>query len=163
MAMRLVSGALIYFLATVVVGFSVIFMMFGGGLADVWGQHIGIVLSQIAIPRRTPFAVAIVSFVASVPLMLGLWHAARITSQRLPNAGAVASFAALATLSAYGVLLLAVFALAQAAPMFSVMEGVNLKFALIALGVWSIIAIALAILAGAVVNHLFRRAPQVGN
>jgi len=157
MALKLVVSILIYFVATVVAGFSVIFLFLGGGIAEVWDQHIGIVLAQLAIPHRAPFATAIVSFVASIPVMLGLWHAIR------PRVLDMATFAPLAMLSAYGMLLLTVFALAQAAPRFSIREGLNLKFALVGLGIWSVIAIALAIPAGAVVNRLFRSDNQARN
>ena len=157
MAVKLVVGILLYFVATVVAGFSVIFLFLGGGLGEVWGQQIGIVLAQFAIPHRAPFAIAIVSFVASVPVMLGLWHAIR------PRILKMTTFAPLAMLTTYGMLLLTVFALAQAAPRFSIREGLNLKFALVGLGIWTVIAIVWAIPAGAVVNRLFRSDTQTRN
>jgi hypothetical protein len=65
------------------------------------------------------------------------------------------------TLVGYGALVVAVTWTANVAPRFSVMESVNLKFSLMLLAAWSILAIALAMPAGAVVNRLFGSARTV--
>ena len=153
--MKLIGSVLIYAAAIVFVGFSVLFLLLGEGIGESWPDYLGIVRSQLAIPRRAPFAAAIIGFVAVVPLLLGIWQTWRINSGFRPGAAAVASCAAAVSLGSYGVLAFTVMAMSHSAARFSVMEGVNLSFALMLLGAWSMLAIPLAISAGQAINRLF--------
>jgi hypothetical protein len=153
--MKLIASVLIYAAVTVVVGFSVLFLLLGEGIGESWPEHLGTLRSQLAVPRRVPFVAAIIGFVAVVPLLLGLWQTWRIKSGFQPGAAAVASCTAAISLGSYAVLVLTVMAMSQAAARFSVMEGVNLSFALMLLGAWSVVAIPLAIPAGLTINRLF--------
>ena len=153
--MKLIASVLIYAAAIVFVGFSVLFLLLGEGIGESWPDHLDLVRSQLAIPRRRPFAIAIIAFVAVVPLLLGVWQTWRINSGFRPGAATVASCAAAVSLGCYAVLAFTVMAMSQAAARFSLMEGINLNVAVMLLGAWSMLAIPLAIPAGLTINRLF--------
>jgi hypothetical protein len=152
---RLIYIILIYAVATVCIGFTCIFAVLDHDLMDAWPQYLSIVANQLSSPRRALFAWIIVTFVMSTPLSIGSWQAWRIKFGSPPAHSDVACFAFSAIFGSYVIFFLAVTAATAAGPVLSVMENINLRFAMILLGVWSVIAFFLAILAGATVNRLF--------
>lgn len=153
-SMKLILSILIYAVTIVGLGFTCIFAALSHDILVAWPQYLGIVADQLISPRRAPFAWIIATFVVSVPVSLGGWQAWRIKSGSAPSKAAVASSAFLIIFGSYIVFYLAIALAAADAPVLSVMESVNLKFALIVLGLWGVFAILLAMPAGAAVNRL---------
>ena len=156
--MKLIISLFTYFVSLIFVGFSGLFAVTGDGLYA-WPQHASTLMQQFALPQRAPFAVLIVMFVIAVPTIMATWHWRRLKLGQHSSPGSIAGRASVVSLGLYALLVVAVLAMARAAPSFSVMEGVNLKFGVMLLGAWSALAIILAMPAGASVNRLLRSKP----
>ena len=152
--MKLIISILAYGISIILVGFTGLFALVGEGLFHSWPQHLSTLAHQFDVPKRAPFAFAIVAFVVAVPVVLGVWHWLRLRAGIAVSLGTIAGATAAMSLGGYGALFAVVMWMANVAPAFSVMEGVNLQFGLMLLGAWSVLAVILAMPAGAVVNRL---------
>ena len=153
--MKLIASLLTYLVLMIFVGFSGLFVLIGDGLYA-WLQHASTVVQQFAVPKRAPFASLIVMFVIAVPTIVAIWHWRRLQLGKQSTPSGMAGRTSVLSVGIYVALVIAAMAMANAAPAFSVMEGVNLKFGLMLLGAWSVLAVILAIPAGAIVNCLLR-------
>jgi hypothetical protein len=158
--MKLITSLSIYVTTMIFVGFSGLFVLIGDGFFA-WPQHANTVLQQFAVPKRAPFALLIVLFVIAVPTVVGLWHWRRLTLGKQSSPGSMAGRTFVVSFGLYAVMIIAATAMANAAPAFSVMEGINLKFGIMLLGAWSALATVLAIPTGAAVNRLLQPKPPL--
>ncbi len=157
------SAALHLALAVLVAGSAVLLLLKDGDeptLAAAWAWAIRTLTEGLAAERRRPYALALVTIAAALPVVVGWWDGQRVASGR--SIAAVGGAAALGAVASVMVYVAAVYGITHARGVYvTIIARAQLSGSYLWLGIYGLLYVPLALMAASLLRRWLGRSGVV--